>query len=64
MFKLFNKIVGDSNEKALKDIQPLVGEINDLEPEYEKLNDEALKDITTELRTRYEDGEELDDLLR
>ena len=63
MFKLFNKIVGDSNEKALKDIQPLVGEINDLEPEYEKLSDEALKDITTELRTRYEDGEELDDLL-
>ena len=39
MFKLFNKLVGDSNEKALKDIQPLVDEISSLEPEFEKLSD-------------------------
>ena len=63
MFKLFSKIVGDSNERALKELRPLVDEVNDLEPEYEKLSDDALRDVTAEFRARYEDGEDLDDLL-
>ncbi len=63
MFKFFSKLVGDSNEKALKEIQPLVDEINELEPEYEKLSDDELKEITVDFKLRYRDGEELDDLL-
>ena len=63
MFKIFNKLVGDSNEKALKNIQPLVGEINDLEPDFESLTDDELKEVTVDLRSRYQDGEDLDDLL-
>ena len=63
MFKIFNKFVGDSNAKALKAIQPLVDEISELEPEYEKLSDDELKEVTGDLRSRYRDGEELDDLL-
>jgi preprotein translocase subunit SecA len=63
MFKLFNKIVGDSNVKALKEIQPYVDEINDLESEFEKLSDEDLKGVTADLRSRYKAGEDLDDLL-
>jgi len=63
MFKLFSKLVGDSNEKALKDIQPLVDEINSLEPEFEKLTDEQLKGVTADFRARYQGGESLDDLL-
>ena len=63
MFKLFNKLVGDSNASALKDIQPLVEEINGLEQEFEALDDESLSGVTANLRSRYEDGEDLDDLL-
>lgn len=63
MFKLFNKLVGDSNEKALKEIQPLVDEINELEPEFETLSDDDLRGVTDDLRSRYKSGESLDDLL-
>jgi preprotein translocase subunit SecA len=63
MFKLFNKLVGDSNEKALKEIRPIVDEINELEPEFESLSDDGLKGVTADLRSRYKAGEDLDDLL-
>ena len=36
MFGLLNKIVGDSNEKAVKKLQPLVDEINSLEEDFRK----------------------------
>ncbi len=59
----FSKILGDSNEKELKRLQPLVDTINDLEPEFEALTDAQLAEKTDELRQRYLDGEDLDDLL-
>ena len=63
MFKFFNKFIGDSNEQALKDIQPIVDEINDLESDFEKLSDEELKGVTADFRSRWEGGESLDDIL-
>ena len=63
MLNLFNKLVGDSNEKALKAIYPLVDAINELEPQFEKLSDGDLKSLTIALRSRYSEGESLDDLL-
>ena len=63
MLNLFNKLIGDSNEKALKAIHPLVDLINELEPRFEKLSDGDLKAVTTTLRSRYTEGESLDDLL-
>ncbi|MGH2391428.1 MAG: preprotein translocase subunit SecA, partial [Chloroflexota bacterium] len=59
----FTKILGDANDKELKRLQPFVDEINDLEPDFEALGDEELSAKTEELRQRYLDGEELDDLL-
>ncbi|HEY8283970.1 MAG TPA: preprotein translocase subunit SecA [Chloroflexota bacterium] len=59
----FTKILGDSNNKELKRLQPIVDQINALEPEFEPLTDEELAAKTEELRARYLDGEELDDLL-
>ena len=50
MFKWLGNLV-DSNEKVLKKLQPIVDEINGLEPEYEKLSDEELKAKTLEFRT-------------
>jgi preprotein translocase subunit SecA len=41
MFKWLGIV--DSNEKALKKLQPMIDDINALEPEYEKLTDDELK---------------------
>ncbi|MBG82690.1 MAG: preprotein translocase subunit SecA [Chloroflexi bacterium] len=63
MFNLINKLIGDSNEKVLKEIRSIVEDINSLEPEFEKLSDEKLRCVTGDLKERYADGESLDDLL-
>jgi preprotein translocase subunit SecA len=59
----FNKILGDPNDKELKRLQPLVDEINELEPHFQDLTDAELAAKTEELRQRYLEDEELDDLL-
>ncbi|MFV9506096.1 MAG: preprotein translocase subunit SecA [Oscillochloridaceae bacterium umkhey_bin13] len=63
MLNWLKKLVGDTNEKAVRQIQPLVDEINALEDEFKALSDEALRGKTVEFRERLEEGEELDDLL-
>ena len=63
---MLSKVFGflaDSNEKVVTRLQPLVREINDLEPEWRGLSDDALKAKTQELKAALQDGEELDDLL-
>ncbi len=44
----------DSNEKALRRIEPLVEEINGLEPDFEKLSNEELRAKTAEFKARIE----------
>ena len=51
-FGVLRKLVGDPNERALKQIAPLVGEINELEPEITALSDEALRERTDRFRAR------------
>ena len=63
MFTGFLKKLTDSNEKALKKFRRPVEEINRLEPEFEGLSNDALREKTQELRTRLKQGETLDDLL-
>lgn len=60
---ILTKIFGDSNERFLNSLQPIVDRINTLEPEFEKLSDEALRVKTDEFRGRFQNGEALDDLL-
>ncbi|MBN2240299.1 MAG: preprotein translocase subunit SecA [Dehalococcoidales bacterium] len=62
MFKWLENLF-DSNEKVIKRLQPVIDEINSLEPEYEKLSDEQLRAKTDEFKSRLQDGEDLDDLL-
>ena len=62
MLKL-GKVLGDPNERELKKLRPIVDEVNDLEPEFEALNDEGLLDKTEEFRDRIADGESLEDVL-
>ncbi len=54
---------GDSNERVLGGMQSLVDRINDLGPSLESLEDDALAECTAEFRTRFAQGETLDDLL-
>ena len=54
---------GGGNEREVKKLIPLVEEINDLEPEMQALDDDALRAKTDEFRQRFADGEDLDDLL-
>ena len=63
MFELVKKIFGDSNERELKKLQPIVDKINSYEPNILKLNDIGLKDKTAEFKERLNKGETLDNIL-
>ncbi len=60
---LLDKIFGTHSEREVKRLLPLVDSIEALEPEYEKLSDEALRGKTTEFKNRLKNGETLDDIL-
>jgi preprotein translocase subunit SecA len=57
------KLFGTSNERRIKTYQLRVDAINALEPEFQKLSDEALREKTAELKKRVADGAALDDVL-
>ena len=61
--KLLKKIFGTRNDRELKRIGRLVAKINELEPEYQALDDAALGAKTDEFRNRLTAGETLDALL-
>lgn len=61
--KFLTKIFGTRNDKLIKKMMPLVQQINELEPQFEKLSDEQLKEKTNEFRERYNKGESLDSIL-
>ncbi|MCB1463899.1 MAG: preprotein translocase subunit SecA, partial [Nitratireductor sp.] len=57
------KVLGSSNDRQIKALQPKVAEINALESELEALDDEALKARTEQFRKEIAEGKSLDDLL-
>jgi len=57
------KVFGTANDRKVKAARPLVDQINALEPEFEALSDEGIKDKTEELAKRAMGGESLDALL-
>src|SRR3982751_962062 len=60
---LLAKVIGTQNERDLKKLRPLVGEINALESTIQTLSDEDLRGKTGEFRERFAAGETLDELL-
>jgi preprotein translocase subunit SecA len=50
--KALAKVFGTSNERAIKRLQPLVDQINALEPQMQQLTDEQLRAKTAEFRAR------------
>ncbi len=64
MLKKIVKIFGgDPNKRAIDQFSQVVDEINRLEPEFEKMSDEALRAKTAEFRQRLAQGETLDEIL-
>jgi len=61
--KVLTKVFGSKNERVLKQIQPLVNRINELEPEISRLDDQALAAKSVDFRERVAKGEPLDDLI-
>ena len=63
---MFKKILGflvDSNEKALENMDLVVGKVNELEEPWELLSVQQLRAKTEEFKARLASGEELDGLL-
>ncbi len=58
-----DNLFGDQNKKLLRQIEPLVGEINQFESAVSALTAEQLRDKTQEFRGRLSGGAILDDLL-
>ncbi len=57
------KIFGNSNDKELKRLQPLVDEVLSYDEEMQGLSDEELRGKTDEFKQRLADGETLDDIM-
>jgi preprotein translocase subunit SecA len=60
---ILSKVMGTHSEREVKRVLPIVDKIENLEPEFEKLSDEELKDKTREFKKRLAEGESLDDIL-
>src|SRR3981081_2432917 len=60
---LLAKVVGTQNERELKRLRPVVGQVSGLEPAIQALSDAQLRSKTAEFRERFANGETLDDLL-
>ncbi|MCV2349361.1 preprotein translocase subunit SecA [Paucibacter sp. Y2R2-4] len=61
--KLLTQIFGSRNERLLKGYRRVVQQINAMEPQFEQLDDAALKAKTDEFKARVANGESLDALL-
>ena len=53
---LARRLFGSANDRYIKSLGPLVEQINEIEPELEKLSDEALRARTAEFKERLADN--------
>jgi len=60
---LLSKFFGDSHQKFVKKLQPIVENINSFEEKVKGLSDEQLKEKTKDLQQQLADGKTLDDIL-
>ncbi|WP_028916441.1 preprotein translocase subunit SecA [Pseudoxanthomonas sp. J35] len=61
--KLLTRVFGSRNDRLLRQLDRIVAQINALEPEMQKLSDEALQAKTPEFQQRIAGGESLDKIL-
>ena len=63
VMKLLTSLFGSKNEREIKRLQPIVDQINQLEPQIQALSDDALKNQTAKLKEAVANGADLDSLL-
>jgi preprotein translocase subunit SecA len=63
ILNFLTKVFGSKNERELKKLQPLVEQINSLEPEIQAMSDGQLKAQTAKFKERVNQGETLDNIL-
>ncbi|MBC7767937.1 MAG: preprotein translocase subunit SecA [Phycisphaerales bacterium] len=63
MLNLAKQIFGSLNDRKVRQLRPMVARINALEPTFEALSDEALRNKTSEYRHRLARGAKVDDIL-
>lgn len=64
MLKLLLKLLGDPNEKKVKNIMGVVDHINALEPEFEKMTDDELRAKTVEFKEILANRKTSDDFMQ
>ena len=60
---ILNKLMGDPNEKIIKEIRQTVAIINSLESQMQALDLPQIKEKTIEFKARIESGVSIDDIL-
>jgi preprotein translocase subunit SecA len=63
MLNLARQIFGSVNERKVRQLRPMVARINALEPTFEALSDDALRNKTSEYRHRLARGGKIDEVL-
>jgi preprotein translocase subunit SecA len=63
VFNFLTKIFGTNNDRILKSLNPIVEQINALEPQMQALSDEQIAQTTIEFKQRVKKGETLDEIL-
>ena len=63
MPKILDRILRAGEGRKLKQIEAIAQEVNDLEPKFQAMSDEELRELTVSYRARLADGETLDDLM-
>ena len=57
------RIFGNSNERQIRRMRPIVARINEMEPAHQALSDDELMAKTAEFRARLAEGQTLEDIL-
>lgn len=63
VFNFFTKLFGTNNDRILKSLNPIIEQINSLEPQMQALSDEQIAQTTMEYKQRVKKGETLDEIL-
>ena len=63
MANILRKILPTANERTLRKLWPIVEKVNEEFEKLKSLTDDQLRKKTEEFRTRYKEGESLDDLM-
>ncbi len=63
MRSFFKRLVGDTGNPEARQLSPIVDEINELEPEFERMSQADLQSLIQDLRDEYQHPEDLDRFL-